>query len=87
MAFKKDPDAKLDYAIDWTAWLDDDAIDVSEWIVPDELTKEDEDATTTRGIIWLSGGEVGQELRVTNRITTAGGRIDDRSFTLQIEER
>ena len=43
--------------------------------------------TTTRATVWLSGGIAGQAYTVTNRITTSGGRTDERSFTIQIQDR
>lgn len=77
--WEKDSDDVLDYEIDWTAWLDGDTIAGSTWIVADGITKDSDthtDATTT---IWLSGGTTGASYRLTNRITTAGGRTKDRS--------
>jgi hypothetical protein len=87
VSFSKDPDAKLDYTVDWTKWLNGDTISKSEWIVPDGLNDEDDSNTSTTATIWLSGGTTGHEYTVTNRITTAGSRVNDRSFKiLAIEE-
>jgi hypothetical protein len=36
---------------------------------------------------WISGGTVGQAAAATCRITTAGGRTDDRTLTFTIKER
>lgn len=84
--YVKDPDAILDYQIDWTAWLSDDTIESSEWLVPDGLTlgtgAQAPSNTTTTATCWLSGGTVGERYQVTNRITTAGGRTDDRTIQL-----
>lgn len=88
--FTKDPDAKLDYTRDWSAWLaaaGDDTIDTSTWIVPAGLTAGAESQTDTSTTIWLSGGTVGERYSVTNRVTTTGGRIDDRTFTIDIRQR
>ncbi|MBI4905706.1 MAG: hypothetical protein HY820_18885 [Acidobacteria bacterium] len=87
MTFAKDPNSVLDYSIDWTRWLDGDAIATSEWIVPDGLTKVTDGRTTKTATVWLSSGSAGQSYTVTNRITTSGGRTEDRSFTVKIEER
>jgi hypothetical protein len=87
MTFTKDPDAILDYAVDWSRWLAGDAIAASLWIVPAGLTKVTESKTATKAIVWLSGGSEGQTYTVTNRITTAAGRTEDRSFTIRVEER
>lgn len=88
MQVLKDADAKLDYAVDWTTWLvDGDTIAASEWIIPDGLEADNETHTPTTATVWLAGGNEGQSLKVTNRITTAQGRVDDRSITLRIVHR
>jgi hypothetical protein len=87
MTFTKDPHAVLDYAIDWTRWLAGDTIATSEWLLPVGLTKMADTKTASSSTVWLSGGTAGQSYIVTNRITTAGGRTEDRSFTIRVEER
>lgn len=88
----KDPDALLDYEMEWGDWLDGDTISNSEWIVPAGITKDPvkgdrvSDAGTET-IIWLQGGTEGQKYILTNRITTAAGRIDDRTVTLKIRSK
>jgi hypothetical protein len=90
----KDPDAIKDYSINW-AQDDDgnpglyagDELASSEWIVPAGITKTDE-SFTPEGLttIWLSGGTDKASYTLTNRITTAGGRTDDRSVVLPIKQ-
>ena len=87
MTFTKDPNAVLDYSVDWTRWLAGDQIAASEWIIPSGLTKMADSKTSTSATVWLSGGTAGQWYIVTNRITTAAGRTEDRSFTIRVEER
>lgn len=87
MTFTKDPNAVLDYSIDWTRWLAGDQIAASEWIVPSGLIKMADSKTSTSATVWLSGGTAGQSYTVTNRIATAAGRTEDRSFTIRVEER
>lgn len=96
--FSKDPDADLDYAADWTAWLlEDDTIETSEWIVPtvvdeddaplpDALVGHDETNTDTTATIWLSGGILGTAYDVINRITTAQGRTEDQTLHFNIRQ-
>jgi hypothetical protein len=88
--YTKDPDATLDYPVDWESWLDDDTISASEWVLEDGLTIGTGDIapsfTGTVATAFIAGGTVGTTYLVTNRITTAGGRIDDRSFRLKIKE-
>lgn len=84
--FIKDPEALLDYQVDWAAWLGADTIDTSVWSVPTGLTAETDSKTNTTATIWLSGGTSGQTYRVTNQIETVGGRTDERSFIVRVEE-
>ena len=86
--FIKDADAKLDYQLDWSAWLDDeDTIATSTWEPSDGLTVEDESHTTTTATVWLSGGTVGAYYTVTNRIVTAAGREDARPLLVRVAHR
>jgi hypothetical protein len=87
MTFTKDPHAILDYTIDWTRWLAGDTIATSEWLVAAGLTKVADSKTVSSATVWLSGGTAGQSYTVTNRIVTNGGRTEDRSFTIRVEER
>lgn len=85
--FLKDPNAILDYQVDWSPWLGVDTITTSDWIVPTGITKQSETNTATTATIWLSGGTAGTKYQLTNRITTAGGRTDDRTITISVKER
>ena len=95
MRIRKDPNAVLDYKVDWTEWLvDGDTITADDWEVvpgglldPDDLVIESHSHDTTSATAWISGGTAGEEYDVRCRITTAHGRIDDRTFTLVLEER
>ena len=93
-SIKKDPDAVLDYVINWTDWMaTDDTISTSDW----EITSDDEatptlieDSSTKVGLrtlIWLSGGTAGICYRVTNEIVTADGRTENRSFEIRVRDR
>lgn len=87
-SFVKDPDAVLDYGVDWSAWLaTDETISTSTWIVPDGLTKDSDSNTTTTTTVVLSSGTAGQTYQVTNRITTSDSRTDDRTFIVRVRER
>lgn len=79
-SFLKDPNAVLDYQIDWSKWLSDDTISTSTWIVPDGITKDSDLSTTTLATIWLSGGTAGEKYPVVNRIVTSDGRTEDRTI-------
>lgn len=86
-SFRKDPDARLDYTVDWSDWLVADFIVSAATSVQAGLTLYTEAFTSTVHTIWLTGGAVGQEYSVTSRIITNAGRIDDRSFTIRVTER
>ena len=86
--FLKDPNAVLDYSIEWSKWLAGDQIATSAWTASDPALEITADSNTaTRATVWLSGGAVGQSYAVTNLITTVGGRTDERSFIIQVQDR
>lgn len=80
----KDPDERLDYTIDWTARLDGDTIQSSVWVIPSGLSNYDDSFTNISATVWLTGGIAGQEYEVTNRVTTAAGRIMDQTVRLPV---
>lgn len=86
--FRKDPDAILDYAYDWTDWLTEgDTIDTYTIDPEDGITVDSDDDTGSVVTVWLSGGTLGEKYRVTCRIVTVDGRTDDRTITVQITRR
>lgn len=88
--FRKDPDAKLDYGIDWNTdgyLATGETISASTWTVPTGITEVSSEFSGTVTKIWLSGGTAGETYTIANRITTTAGRIDERSFDIVVEER
>lgn len=87
--FIKDPDSNLDYTVDWTKWLAkaSDTIASVTWVVPDGITQTNMTNTSKTATIWLDSGVLGSSYTVTNRITTLGGRIEDHSFILKLQEK
>jgi hypothetical protein len=86
----KDPDAVLDYSINWAPWLGTDTISTSTWIVsgPDSAMVVDSDSeSTTVTTVWLSGGTLGLSYTVTNRVVTTAGRTDDRSIGFSLRSK
>jgi hypothetical protein len=90
----KDPDERLDYRLDWAAEMaamDGDTIQDSQWVVDDaNLTLLDSGGfspsfTDTSTQVWLSDGIEGVTYTLTNRVTTAGGRILEQSIRLKIK--
>lgn len=82
--FTKDPQAVLDYVIDWSDWLDGDTITASQWTVPDGIEKDSDTHTTTAATIWLSGGTLGETYSVVNHITTVAGRENDQTIRIKV---
>jgi len=86
-SFKQDPDAVLDYDIDWgnndDSWLaEGDALD--EVTVTSDLTV---DASVVAGRyvkLWISGGSEGEDYSVTVHVTTTAGREDDRTILIRV---
>jgi hypothetical protein len=92
--YVKDPDAVLDYTVDWEAWLKGDTIASSTFTVEEipnvtGLVNNYEDKSDTTTTVWLSGGAVGIRYKVTNRIVTAAARprTDERSFYVRVAEK
>jgi hypothetical protein len=82
----KDPDALLDYDIDWSPWLGADTISSSVWVVEAGTVVVSSDQFTNKVTkVWLQGGVLGEHCRITNRIVTAAGRTDDRTVKLDIK--
>jgi hypothetical protein len=87
---RKDPDAVLDYSIDWSDWLTgSEVITVSTWTVPSGITKDSDSNDDTQTVIWLSGGTAGNTYKIVNHIETDSSpvRKDDRSISVYIVER
>lgn len=90
----KDPQATLDYSVDWSDWVSaGDVITSSIWtistITGDTAPVEEEDTNLGSNIatVWLSGGTVDKIYTITNTITTDNGLIDERFFRLKIKNK
>ena len=92
MLLLKDPDAALDYSVDWGAeYLADDALAESRWAVN---PVEDRGAAVAgerfdlrSATVKVEGGVAGHLYRLTNHVVTASGREDSRSIMLRVEKR
>jgi len=93
--FTKDPDATLDYYVDWGAnWISTgDSISTSTWSVTpsgtgvdltvDSSTKDVDNKTK----VVVSGGAEGQEYRLTNTIVTDNGLTQEQTLIIKVEEK
>lgn len=88
----KDPQAVLDYTIDWGAeYLNGDQLTQSVWqVTPDEPagvavldSRFDEGLATVKA----GGGIAGHIYRLTNEVSLGSGRIDQRTITVRVEQR
>lgn len=86
--FTKDPTAVLDYAFDWTSWLDlDETIESHSITLDDGLNLDDHHIAGGVITVWLSGGTSGTRYAVHCHITTSAAREDTRTITILVEPR
>ena len=88
--FYKAPAEKLDFQVDWTAFLEGDTIASSAWAVEDDnedVTLSDDTSTSSTATVWAVGGNIGYSYALTNTIVTAAGRTEARTLYLDIVER
>jgi hypothetical protein len=90
--FLKDPQAVLEYRVDWVAALGSGAeISASSWSVqPDEAGGVSVVSAGLEGPITtarLGGGMPGHVYVVGNRVLLADGTSDERSLTIRVEDR
>ena len=89
--FVKDPQARIDHAIDWSSYLAAQTLVASSWAVdPAEaggLAVEESAFEAQRSSARLAGGLVGRIYRLTNHVTLSDGQMDERSVTIRVEER
>lgn len=85
--FIKDPDAILDYALNWTKWLEGDTISVGTWTIDAGPTIASQSVSGGIVTMFLTGGADGVSYSARCRVTTVGGRTDDRTIQIQVRER
>jgi hypothetical protein len=88
--FYKAPAEKLDFQVDWTAFLEGDTIASSDWSVEDEnedITLSAPSFASSTADVWAEGGNIGYTYALTNTIVTAAGRTESRTLYLDIVER
>lgn len=87
----KDPDAKMPYTWDWSAWLTrvgSASIASAAITVPTGITAFGA-VQISGGLVSqiITGGTVGQSYRVQCKVTTNDGLIDERSIVIDVAER
>jgi len=84
--FEKDPDATVDFTVDWTDWLESDTLSTGTWVVPAGITNVSSQYTTVKDTVFLSGGTVNNTYAIINRISTAGGKTNDQTIYVLVKE-
>jgi hypothetical protein len=89
---QKDPQATLDYSVDWSDWLvGADNISTSTWTIQTytgdaaPVVKSTDGTAGGVATIYVSGGTEGKIYRLTNRITTGSGLTDERYFRIVVK--
>lgn len=87
--FRKDPNAVLDYVLDWgeNYLATGETINSVVWTVATGITKDSDSKTDTTTTIWLSGGTALTSYTIACKIVTSQSRTDERTFTVQVENR
>ena len=88
--FIKDPDAVLDYAFDWSSWLDAGAGEaISSHTIDADTGITVDSSAEAAGVVtvWLSGGTHGTDYAVRCEIVTDDSRTDERTMIIKVQER
>jgi hypothetical protein len=92
----KDPDAVLDYTFDWASWLAQastpaDTISTAQFLISGDgavgASISASSFNATKATAWITGGTENGTIALTCRITSAGGRIDDRTVYIKVKAR
>jgi formate-dependent phosphoribosylglycinamide formyltransferase (GAR transformylase) len=88
----KDPEAVLDYSVDWGAeYLTGDILATSEWsVIPHEpggVTVAGSNFDNKISTVKAAGGLAGSVYQLINHVVLASGLTDSRSILLRVEKR
>lgn len=90
----KDPEATLDYSIDWTDWMPaSDTINTSNWAVTspagdsDPITVSSDAKTSYVSTAVLTGGTAGNSYTLNNTIVTSNNITERRHFRVFVKNR
>jgi hypothetical protein len=80
-----DPEDELDYTMNFAGILGADTIASVLWSKTGdiEIITGSNTNTTNTATVWLRNGVVGEVYTITARVTSAGGRIIERSFRIR----
>lgn len=83
---EKDPDSTIRVPFYWASQLAGETISTSDFVLPDGLTEGTNSGTGSTRATLVSGGDCGAKYRITNRITTSGGRTLDQTKVVLVRE-
>lgn len=85
-----DPDAVIDYNIDWTKWLAQvdgtDTISSSSWTITNAAEASSSN-TPSSAQVFIQNAKKGKIVTMRNRIVTTGGRTEDRTLRAAVREK
>jgi len=89
--YPQDRNAKLDYTFDWTPWLTDQSDTIASYVVTAQtgLTVTTSSNDTYTVTIWItidSNIPKNRLLTLACKITTAAGRVDERTIRIQASD-
>lgn len=94
--YEKQPLEVKDYDVDYTPWLtaiSDTLASLATSVVcltdATDTTLEVDSATVTDDHVkvWISGGTDSEQYKLTLRVTTAGGRVDESELIFRVRDR
>ena len=93
--YEKQPAEVKDYDIDYSEWLGPVAdtvasttaivTSITETVPTLEIDSTDQSTTAVK--LWISGGTAGVRYKVTVRMTTTGGRLDESELVFTVKDR
>jgi len=88
---KKDDDGELTYWFDWTDWLGADRIDTQVLALADSPTMELVGSGTIHDGLRVEakvrGGAIRDRAKLSCKITTVAGEVDERTFYIRVVEK
>lgn len=85
--FVQDPEAVLDYTLDWTKLMVVGDTIIAVTFTPDPgLTKLSQNFSALTVTVWLQDGTAGTVYNVSSHITTAAGRQLIRTFQISVKD-
>jgi len=82
------PEAILDYAFNWTEWLQQgETISTSTWVISPTLVLNNQQNVSGLTSVFVNGGDLNKVYYLTNTITTSTGRSDSRTIVLSCQNK